>query len=636
MPRTSIVTTFILALAGLLAINLIASQLFSNINLDMTEEKLYTLSDGSKKMLGKLDDRLKVKFYYSKKSFNAIPLIAQYAELITGLLGQYESYSDGMVSYEVLEPEPDSEIEEWAIKDGIQALPAQVAGGDSLYLGLAISSEIGASDSIGFLDPQREDRLEYDISRLISAMSNPEKKTIGVMSAIDVLGSAPANPMMMMNQRQPPPQAWVFLSELKKQFHVRKVELTATDIDNDIDLLVVIHPKGITEGTEYAIDQFILRGGRGLIMVDPLCVAEMMAPNFMDPQARMQATYDSTLDKLFKGWGFEMSKDKVLADFSLATQMSMQSGPVRHPAVLTIGTAQCNQNEIISSDLEQLNVIQAGIIEVRDDAPYEISRLFGSTEKSGELSGFMLKLGVGDDQLKKDFKPRNEAFPIGVRVAGTFKTAFPDGKPGGSDPLPDGDEEGPAPDGGHLAAADEPGAVVVFADVDLAYDDFIVRKQQPFNIYLQINDNLNLLNNAVEQLLGSSDLIGLRTRGKSQRPFTRVEELEFQAQEKFKGAEEELVAKLEEAQRKLGELQRGRDKDERALLNPAQVQELKNFRKQQAETKKRLREVRHDLRKDIEALGAKLKFINIALMPLLVLAAGFLPGYLRAARLKNK
>ena len=244
----------------------------------------------------------------------------------------------------------------------------------------------------------------------------------------------------------------------------------------------------------------------------------------------------------------------------------------------------------------------------------------------------MLKLGIGEDQLKKDFKPLHESFPLAVRVSGTFETAFPGGPPGNT---PDSGKEGPPQDTGHLAAADEPGAVVVFADVDFAYDQFVVQRQPLFNLYLQINDNLNLLNNAVEHLLGSSDLIGLRTRGKSQRPFSRVDELEIEAQERYKGEEGELVAKLEEAQRKLNELQRGRDEDERTILSAAQVQAIKNFRREQAATKKRLREVRHDLRKGIEALGSRLKFVNIALIPLLILTAGFLPGYWRASKLKK-
>jgi len=615
----SLATVFVL----LLAVNLIAGIVLKNFKIDLTEERLYTLSDGSKRMLSKVDGEVKLRLFYSKRAASSIAPVKQYADRVIELLAQYEAASGGSVTLEIIEPRPDTEAEESALKYGMRALP--VLADENLYFGLAITSELGQEQAIPFLDPGREGYLEYDISRLIASVASTEKKTLGIMSALNVMGGYGSDPRAQFSG-QPPARPWVIVNELRQSFKVEKVEMTVDDIDRSIDLLLVIHPRGITEKAEYAIDQYLLRGGRAIVMIDPHSEYEQANFQSPNPQDRFSASFDSSLTKLFENWGIEMSAGKVIGDRDLGTEVSTQTGGVQKYIVwMGLDDRNCNQDEIISAGLENMIIASAGGLRKSENPAYEIVPLIESTATAMEVDAFMLKFGPNPEQLLKNYAPGDRKLAMAYKITGKFETAFPAGAPGG-----DTTSE-------HLAEAADETTVIVISDVDFISDRFSVRKQNLLGqqIAFLINDNQSFLNNAIENMMGSQDLISLRTRGRSVRPFTRVDKIEAEAQGKYRSVLEALELELEETNKKLLALESGKDETQRNVLSASQMAEIKKFREQQAETTKKRRIVRRDLRQDIESLGLRLKFINIALMPLLVIIASFVAPLWRSRKMRT-
>jgi len=617
------VGSLVAVLALLLAVNVAASICLRSFNADLTEEKLYTLSDGTKAILDKLDDKIKMKFFYSKKAAAEIPFLNQYADRVIELLRQYQASSGGKITVELLEPRPDTEEEEWAINYGLRSVSR--FGAEDIYIGLVIVNEVGDEESIPFLspDPEKERFLEYDITRLITSISGSDKKTIGIMSGLNILGAEP-NPMPHMGGA-PEDEPWAFVSEIKKQYNVKKIETTAKKIEG-VDLLMVVHPKNLSDETQYAIDQYVLSGGRAIVLVDPLSVEEQQESPIRDFNAQFQATYDSDLPKLFKAWGVEMPKGKVTADLDLPTQLRMGSQVVRHPTYISLGKEQCNQDEIASADLESLIVANAGHINILEGEDYKglvRTPLIQTSSRAGEVDAMMVKMGMDPDSMARDLKETGKPLNLAVKISGKFKTAFPGGKPAGKDETEASGEE--ASKG--LAESSVETAVIVVSDVDMLSDHLSVRKQNLFGqtLIMVVNDNLSFMTNSAEVLMGGYELASLRTRGKSSRPFTLVDQMEKEADAEWKDIEQKLVEKEKQTREQLNELERGKDSEERAVLSKSQIEKIQEYRKALADSKKKVREVSLQKRQAIESLGTKVKMINILAMPALVVAASFLP-----------
>ncbi len=623
------------ALVLVLAINLIAGMTLGGAKLDLTEERLYTLSEGSSALVSNLDQDVRIKLYFSKRAANSVPQLRQYAERVLEILKRYESSSGGSIALEVLEPRPDTEIEEAALRHGLR--PVQLGQGqEDLFFGLVIVGELGDEQSMPFIAPDREPFLEYDISSLISTVANPVRGTIGVMSALPILGGPANDPMARISGAQPQP-AWTIAQELGRSFELVNVPLGASEIGAEIDLLLVIHPKAIPPASEYAIDQFVLRGGRVIALVDPLAMVEMMSSGDSTPQDRMSKNYESNLPKLLPAWGLDYEDGKVVGDVNLATAMRMGGGAGgEYPNFLTLSLDQMNQDEIVSSNMENVFLANAGHFKKSANAKYEMTSLLWSSEKAGEFDAFMLKFGGDPDRLRRDLKPGADSVSMCWKITGKFSTAFPDGPPAGWTPAPaDPGADGPSSPTAALTQGEDETTIIVFSDVDFIADPFSVRKQNFFGTTLAtlINDNINLFKNSVEMLVGSQDLINLRTRGRSARPFTRVDELQHQAQLKYKTEEDRLNQELDETNRRIRELEGGRDESGKTVLSASQLDEIKNFRTKLAENKAKLREVRKNLREDIENLGMRLKVINIALMPLLALFLSLVPAAWRSFKM---
>ncbi len=607
-------TGLVVLLVILILLNVIFS--YANIRWDTTEDKIYSLSDGTQKILAGMERPVTIKFFYSRSNRNFPNNLKLYAKQVREFLAEYERTSHGRVKVELYDPKPDSDEEEWAQKYGIQ--PMQLPTGEDLYCGFAFLAE-DQEETIPVLDPARESLLEYDVTRVIQRLQTSEQKVIGLISSLPLTGF----PTGLGIPRQPMfGEPWLFVEELRKTYDVRDVDTTAATIDPAVDLLLIIHPKALSPKMQYAIDQYVLGGGKAAVFVDPFCVSDRS-----QGQQRFATPASTSMEKLLGAWGVSVDMRKAVADLDQPTRLRAGNNQVQeNPIWISARGDAFNSEEVITAQLESMLFPVAGAIEKKGDSGYEFVPLVQSSENAALVDTFKVNLGV--DSIRRDFVPAGERFTIAAQVRGLFKTAFPAGPP--KDEGEEGtskDEEakaGKKRDAEHLEAAKESSTIIIVGDADLLADNYYVRKGNflGFDISQVFNDNLNLLSNACEILTGSDELIGLRSRGMFERPFTAVLALERQAQERWLAKENELVRRAEDANRKLRELQQQKDASQKLILSPEQEAEIARFREEKRRIDRELKEVRKNLRADIETLGVTLKGINIFLMPLLVCVAG--------------
>ena len=591
---------------------------------DLTAEKLYTLSPGTKAILAKLDTPVQIRFYCTQDSREMPIPLKTYAQRVEDLLNEYRKFAGANIEIKKLDPKPDSDAEDQANLDGVQG--QMLSMGDKIYFGLAIN-QLDSKVSIPFLSPDRERQLEYDISRAISGVTTTEKASIGVMSGLSIFGEM--NPMMArmgQMQRQDP---WVFISELKRDFEVRQIEITATEIPSDIKVLVVVHPKAISDQTQYAIDQFVLAGGKLIAFVDPLSIIDSQSSPGNNP-LQASASASSTLDKLFKAWGIEFDSNKVVADLNFVTRINRGGRAESAPAVLSLTDKGLNTDDVITAQTDNLLIPFAGAFTGTPAEGLEQTVLIKTTEKSQLVERFMAEFS--GEQTVKDFVASGKELPLAIRLAGKFKTAFPDGKPAAAPADPNA--ETPAETNASLKESRDSGVVILVADADFLNDQFSVQIQNIFGqrIISPRNGNLNIVQNMVEQLAGDSNLIAVRSRATLNRPFTVVRTMQAQAEENYRKRIKDLEKSLADTQTRLNELQQNKESGQRFILSPEQQAEVERFQKQQVEANKELRKVRRDLRQEIDSLENRLKWLNIAGMPFLVALSGISLALLKRKR----
>jgi ABC-type uncharacterized transport system involved in gliding motility auxiliary subunit len=594
--------------------------------MDLTAEKAYTLSPGTRNILAKLDSPVTLRFYCSQAEMP--PVLKPFAQEIEDLLGEYQQAGKGKVILEKYDPRPDSDAEDSARLNGVQGQP--LPSGDRIYLGLSVS-RMDDKVALPWLDQGRERLLEYDISRAISRVINPTPATVGVMSVLPVFGEEP-NPMtMQMGRATAPP--WTFITELKKDFTVREVPITAAKIDPEIKVLLVVHPRDISEATQYALDQFVMRSGKLIAFLDPHAYFDQKHDQMA--QVLGESSGQSSLPKLLKAWGLDMDLNKVVADLNCALRNPQTGGPV--PTVLVLTRKNVNEDDVVTGEIDNLEFAFAGAFTGKPADGLKETVLAQSSTNSEMVEGITASLG--GDQILRDFKASDVNYPLAVRLAGKFKTAYPEGKP----------KAGPAnKDEPNLEPADEPqlkespanSAVILVADSDMLADQVCVRVQDflGYRIAQPLNGNLNLLQSCVEQMAGDSDLISLRSRGSLNRPFTRLQEMEARASREGEAKVKELEAKRDAAQQRISELQASKKggAQQQFILSPQQQQELENFQKAAAETNKELREVHKNLRKDTDSMEAWIRVINIGAMPALVAVTGIVLSIVKRKRTAAK
>ncbi len=604
----------------LVAVNVITGGLRQRV--DLTKEKAYTLSDGTRAILARLDTPVKIRFYCSQGA-TASPetvFLKSYARKVEDLLAEYKQAGKGKLIIEKYDPQPDSDAEDSARLDGVEGVPLQ--SGEKYYLGLAISL-LDAKQAIPFLQPNRERLLEYDLSRAITRVLTPDKPVVGVLSALPVFGM-PSNPMMMqMGQRGQP--AWALITELQNDFTVKRVDMGADQIDAEIKVLIVIHPKDITDATQFAIDQFILRGGKLVAFLDANSLME--SRNQQNPMMGQMGGGGSTLDKLLKAWGVSFENSKVVADMNFQMEVGGQGQGSQRPTWLSITAEGIDTNDVVTSQIDNIWYFAGGAFSGTPAAGLKETVLLRSTADSQLVDGMMANLSP--ESALKDFKPSGTEYALAIRLTGKFKTAFPDGKPA-EKKAEDKKESEPKPEAkkpdDSLKEGKAEATVILVGDADMIHDSFSVQDTQtPFgNMRRPLNGNLNFAQNAVEQLAGDSNLIGVRSRATMNRPFTRVKKMEAQADARFRGKVQELEASLAETQQRLNELQQNKDKNQRFILSPEQQAELEKFRKKESEARAVLKKTQKDLRREVDQLETRIKWWNIFAMPLAVTACGIL------------
>ena len=610
-------------IVGLVLVGAIAASsvvILANLPLrcDMTAENLYTLSKGSKAVLGQLTEDVTLKYYVSSSSAEMPMALKTYAQQVGNLLKEYERAGGGRLVVEEYDPKPDSDAEEWAQRYGVEPQTGGNPFGQGIYFGVvAVCGD--REETLGVLSPRTESTLEYDLTRLVTRVAWPERPVVGVMTSLpDVLGGQ-MNPMMMqMGQR--PPQGWAAFSELAKDYDVRTVEPDAEKIDDDVKTLVMVHAKNLSDKTLYAIDQFVLRGGKLVACVDPFSIKDMQSSRSQQNPMMGQMGGDgpSTLGKLFDAWGVKFEEGKISCDLEAATKLNNGQGGVEsNPAFLSLGTTNMDKGDLIVADLTNVMFPFAGAFTFeKKDMDLSFEPVI-TTSKDNSCSTDKMAMQYGG---MKDMVPDGKERILAARLSGTFKTAFPKGPDGTNDVS--------------KALAEGKGNVLLFADSDFLADDFCVRMMRtPFGSIPQlINENLTLFSNAMEQFAGREELIGVRSRGASDRPFTVVNELEAEATKKWQAREAAFQEELQQTQQRLSALQKEKKGGERFILSKEQQDEIVKLRKSQAETRKQLKNVRKELTADIDSLGLRLKIINIALVPVLVVLFGLLRGYLRRKR----
>ena len=600
----------LLAVAFLM-VTLLNNLWFSGVRVDLTENKLFTLAAGTREIVQQIDEPINLYFFFSEKASEDLTTLRAYANRVRELLQEYALLAPGKINLQLIDPEPFSDAEDRAAAFGLQGVPVNNAG-DELYFGLAATNALDDQQVIGFFQPDKEAFLEYEISKLIQNLLVQKKPKVGLLSTLKVQGD------MDMNTFQTTP-AWVVIDQIDQASELQTITPGAESLPADLDLLVLIQPRGLAESLLSSIDQFALSGGHVLVFVDPLAETDQSQVNPMMGISGAETTIDFPL---LAGWGVQLRKDVVLGDSQQALTVSGVDGqPVRHLSILGLQAQNFNIEDVTLSSLETINVSTAGILDVLDQRSTQVDVLMASSEYAMPIERLRLKMLGDPSELLPDFKATGQFYPVAVRITGSASSQYT---------LPLGGESSvPSPNNLN---------VIVVADTDILSDRLWVQLQDFFGqrIVTPWANNGDFVTNAVDNLTGSSALISIRSRGRFTRPFDVVQDLRREAEASYLNSANDLQSQLAEAERQLGELESSRDEQNLMSLSPEQEATLVRFQQEKLRIRKALRNVRHQLDKDIEMLGSTLKFTNIVLMPLLLIFVLLVLKYLRLHQVSSR
>ena len=627
----------------------LSNMLFKHTRLDLTENKIYTLSESTRNIVSAVDQPLNLYLFFTQESSSNNPFYRKYYQRVREILEEYTLYAGDKLRLNFIDPEPFSEDEDRAAGFGIQRIPLEDSG-DVLYFGLAGSNAVGDVETIPFLDPRREVFLEYDIDKLLYTLMNPEKPIIGLMSTLPMY---PVEGLGAGSQKNP----WVVIEQIEQLFEVELVFTDAERIDEDIDVLMVVHPKNLGDKTLYAIDQYVMRGGNAIFFVDPFAeVDEIPLPDGIPMQDL--TVKSSTLNPLFKKWGFEVAERTVVTDFNHGLQISIPGQrPQRNILYLGLNKDSIDRDDVVTSALEQVNFAMASHVQVLDEDKIEMTPLIYTSKESSLVPLNILRFMSDPSELEKGFSASEKEYPIAARLKGEVDSAFDgppkeeeeeeeEGEAGTNEEEDASDEEDKAEEEKatesesdlppHIAKSDGPVNLLVVADVDILSDRLWVVVQNFFGqrLYQPIANNRDFIINAIDNMTGGKDLIGIRSRASFNRPFTKVSEIERGAVVKYREVEQELESKLRETEAKLQELQEQRTDRKKGtnLLSAEQMQEYQKFQNQRLQTRKQLRDVKYNLAKDIDQLGRDLKIINIAAVPAVITVLALIFAFVKRRR----
>ncbi|MDM8349328.1 Gldg family protein [Pseudomonas sp. sp1636] len=584
----------VLIALAFLAFNLFASLSLTGARLDLTEQKLYTISSGTRQILAELEQPVELNFFYSDAASKDLPALRTYAKRVEEMLKAYQREAGDRLKLNIIDPVPFSADEDKAAEFGLQGIPLR-QGGDSIYFGLAGKNAEGQTQVIPFFALDQEEFLEYELSRLLQSLAKPERPVVGVLSGLQINGG------FDMQARQPTPP-WMVMEEIRQLFQLERLKADVDLIPERVSVLLLVHPKNLPQQTLYAIDQFVLRGGKLLAFVDPFSEADTQA----EMPGEMMLDKSSDLEPLFKAWGLRLVPDQVLGDgaYAMSVSMGQDQRPVRHAAWLSLPKGALDADDISTAALESLTVASAGMLEPLEGAKTRFIPLIQSSQYAMPFDVKRFAMLQNPEELIRELQPSGARYSIAARIDGPAPSAYPDGIEGRKDGLKQADNIN----------------VIVVADTDLLSDRMWVQVQDFFGqrIPQPWADNAGFAINALDNLAGSEALISVRSRGRFSRPFEVVESIQREAEARFREKEQTLQARLAETEQKLAALQRSDDPSKALELTPEQQTTLRQFLQEKLKIRKELREVRYQLNADIEALGGTLKFVNIALMPLLL------------------
>ena len=610
---TTAVVALFLAAVLFFSVNIFSSNIFRSARLDLTQEGLYTLSAGSARILSEIPEPIRLRFYISEKLAVQLPNIKSYGLRVRELLEEYVIRSDGRIKLEIIDPQPFTEAEDDAVRFGLQAAP--LGTGENMYFGLVATNTVDDRQVIPFFNRENEAFLEYDMTRIIYNLSDPSKPVVGLITGLEM--NADASPMLRLGGG---PQPWAIVAAIRELFDLRTIDASQGAIPKDLDILLIAHPLGLNDQALYAIDQFVMAGGRALILVDPY--SEVTARSRRQGQSAGETFASSTIDKLLKPWGVTVVTDHVIADYQAAQQVNAGQGAgqriVRYLVWLQIAAENLNPSDVVTSNLGPMIFANAGTVRSLDDSKTKVTPLITTSKQAMRMDTNIIRFGPAPDRLLELFKPDGETHMIAARLSGAVNSAFPDGPPKSKDVE---QNKNAKPDTAkHLTKSKKDIGVIVVADTDLLHDQFWLRKQNLFGqeSIVPISANADFIINALDNLSGSTDLISLRSRGKSDRPFTVIEAMRLDAERKFLAEERKLKETLQKGRERIAELETRAKATAGSLLTPDQQQEIKTMRGELFKTRKQLRDVQHNLNRDIERLEANMKFINVGLMPLAV------------------
>ena len=630
----------LLALAAALGLavglNLLSDRLLPRARLDLTQQRLYTLSTGTRSVLAGLKDPITLRLFYSRRLGATVPLYGAYHDRVWEMLQEYMALSHGKLRLETFDPEPFSETEDRAVAYGLQGVPVDQSG-EQVYFGLSGSNLLDDERNIPFFQPDRERFLEYDLTRLVYELSNPQRPVVGVMSSLPLNGDPRAMMMRVAGGGQP----YAIMNQLRQFFTVRDVPTDAQVIDPAVKVLIVAQAQNLSDATLYAIDQFVMRGGRLLAMTDPHSESQLTHPG---PTGQPPASTASNLDRLYKAWGIEAPEDKVVLDLRGAWRVRSSNPNDRVQAVdylawFNLQGDSLDRGDAATADLNQVTVASAGEVRKVPGASIDFTPLLTSSGQSMLVDAARVRQAPDPAALLAGFQADGQRHVIMARVHGVLHSAFP-----GGPPAPPQGGQRPADFPAHLAVTQGPANLVVANDSDILEDRFWVQNQDFFGQQMAtpFSDNGALIGNLAETLAGGEALISLRSRGESLRPFTVVEDMQARAEARYRQTEQELQNRLQATERRLRELRQGTQGGPQApgtehgatqaVITPAQRAEIDKAREEILATRQQLRAVQLELRRDIERLQTWLKILNIAAVPVLLTLFAIVLAVLRSRR----
>lgn len=640
----------LVAIAVALLFSVAVISMLPSLRIDLTEDNLFTLSDGTRNIVANLQQPIEVTFFYSDSAIEDVPQIRSYGNRVQELLREISIASNGRLTVNVIDPEPFSEDEDLARQYGIQAVPV-TQGGEGVYFGLVVARAEAADNPLGLqvsetmplIRPDQEEFLEYEFIKLITKVENPDLQIVGLLTGLDLDGGF--NPQV--GQATPP---WMVMDIIRQLYQVRRVDLTGDSIDEDIDILMIVHPQGLSEQMLYAIDQHVMRGGETMLFLDPS--ADSLVTRSQQG-ALIPAGMSSELPGLLEAWGIAFEGDKVLADSDLALRVMMGQGsrPVAHLGMLGVQRANLTQDDIITSRLETINMSSAGVISQLEGASTLFEPLMQSSSNAMLMSSSLLENVTDPSILFDEFESTEQSYVIAARVSGVIQSAFADGRPivieeesetadaASDDAEPVAEEEviEEEPQAEHIASSNGEVNIVVFADTDMLSDRLWVQVAQFLGqrIPQPFANNGDIVINALDNLSGGADLVSIRSRGRYSRPFTRVIDLQREADDRLRTEEAELLDRLAETEASLAQLNQTEDGQPIGLLTPEIQAEIDRFNQELLDTRRSLRDVQFQLTEDIEQLGTRLKAINTALIPVLLTLLLLIAHFMRNRRRMN-